>query len=113
MATESTDWWPKRRHFRQILTINNRSRFSTNWSVVKLSSLLRLKKLKKAWHFPVISQVFFSSLFLLIEMSPSSTGGDAIEHVYDFTSDTATIPTDDMFDIMKMASRGDDVFAVR
>lgn len=45
-------------------------------------------------------------------MSPSSTT-DAIERVYDFTSDTATIPTDEMFDIMKMASRGDDVFAVR
>lgn len=32
--------------------------------------------------------------------------------VYDMTSDTATIPTDDMFDLMKTASRGDDVFAV-
>ncbi|KAF7731190.1 Threonine aldolase [Apophysomyces ossiformis] len=30
--------------------------------------------------------------------------------VYDMTSDTATIPTDDMFDIMKAASRGDDVY---
>ncbi|KAI8645064.1 pyridoxal phosphate-dependent transferase [Parasitella parasitica] len=29
---------------------------------------------------------------------------------YDITSDTATEPTDDMFDIMKTASRGDDVF---
>ncbi|KAI8372742.1 pyridoxal phosphate-dependent transferase [Radiomyces spectabilis] len=29
---------------------------------------------------------------------------------YDLTSDTATAPTDTMFDIMKAASRGDDVF---
>ncbi|KAI9315524.1 pyridoxal phosphate-dependent transferase, partial [Dichotomocladium elegans] len=28
---------------------------------------------------------------------------------YDLTSDTATVPTDDMFEVMKMASRGDDV----
>lgn len=32
--------------------------------------------------------------------------------VYDLTSDTATQPTDDMFDLMKTASRGDDVFSV-
>ncbi|SAL98580.1 hypothetical protein [Absidia glauca] len=31
--------------------------------------------------------------------------------VYDLTSDTATQPTDDMFDLMKTASRGDDVFS--
>ena len=31
---------------------------------------------------------------------------------FDITSDTATEPTDDMFDIMKTASRGDDVFGV-
>ncbi|KAI9488369.1 pyridoxal phosphate-dependent transferase [Zychaea mexicana] len=30
--------------------------------------------------------------------------------VYDFRSDTVTSPTDEMFDIMKAASRGDDVF---
>ncbi|KAG2181515.1 hypothetical protein INT44_008330 [Umbelopsis vinacea] len=30
--------------------------------------------------------------------------------VYDFRSDTVTAPTDEMFDIMKSASRGDDVF---
>ncbi len=33
--------------------------------------------------------------------------------MYDLTSDTATEPTDDMFDIMKSASRSDDVFGVR
>lgn len=33
--------------------------------------------------------------------------------VYDFRSDTVTAPTDEMFDIMKSASRGDDVFQVR
>ncbi|KAI9264923.1 pyridoxal phosphate-dependent transferase [Phascolomyces articulosus] len=30
--------------------------------------------------------------------------------VYDFRSDTVTAPTDEMFEIMKAASRGDDVF---
>jgi hypothetical protein len=33
--------------------------------------------------------------------------------VFDLTSDTATRPTDEMFDMMKSAHRGDDVFAVR
>ncbi len=32
--------------------------------------------------------------------------------IYDFVSDTATIPTEDMFDIMKLATCGDDVFQV-
>lgn len=32
--------------------------------------------------------------------------------IYDFRSDTVTAPTDEMFDVMKMASRGDDVFEV-
>lgn len=32
--------------------------------------------------------------------------------MYDMTSDTATEVTDDMFDIMKRASRKDDVFSV-
>lgn len=32
--------------------------------------------------------------------------------LYDFRSDTVTAPTDEMFDIMKSASRGDDVFQV-
>ncbi|KAG2210230.1 hypothetical protein INT47_003215 [Mucor saturninus] len=30
--------------------------------------------------------------------------------IFDLTSDTATIPTDEMFDIMKAATRGDDVY---
>lgn len=42
-------------------------------------------------------------------MSPASTTA----RVYDLTSDTATLPTDEMFEVMKMASRGDDVFQVR
>ncbi|KAI8980860.1 pyridoxal phosphate-dependent transferase [Pilobolus umbonatus] len=33
-----------------------------------------------------------------------------IPEIFDLTSDTATQPTDDMFDIMKKASRHDDVF---
>ncbi|KAI8366437.1 pyridoxal phosphate-dependent transferase [Choanephora cucurbitarum] len=32
------------------------------------------------------------------------------KQVFDLTSDTATQPTDEMFDIMKLAHRGDDVF---
>jgi threonine aldolase len=32
--------------------------------------------------------------------------------VFDLTSDTATQPTDEMFDMMKAAHRGDDVFGV-
>ncbi|KAI8051923.1 pyridoxal phosphate-dependent transferase [Gilbertella persicaria] len=44
-------------------------------------------------------------------MSPLSTCLNTEKpFVYDFTSDTATIPTDEMFDIMKAASRGDDVY---
>lgn len=31
---------------------------------------------------------------------------------FDITSDTATEPTDDMFELMKAASKGDDVFGV-
>lgn len=53
---------------------------------------------------------FFSfpiSIALYI-MSPASTTA----RVYDITSDTATLPTDEMFEVMKMASRGDDVFQV-
>ena len=34
------------------------------------------------------------------------------KQVFDLTSDTATQPTDEMFDIMKLAHRGDDVFTV-
>ncbi|KAI9269924.1 pyridoxal phosphate-dependent transferase [Sporodiniella umbellata] len=44
-------------------------------------------------------------------MSPSinaESGKKAL--VFDLTSDTATIPTDEMFDIMKTATRGDDVY---
>lgn len=35
-----------------------------------------------------------------------------LSKVYDLTSDTATQPTDDMFDLMKTAHKGDDVFKV-
>lgn len=34
------------------------------------------------------------------------------KEVFDLTSDTATQPTDEMFDMMKSAHKGDDVFAV-
>ena len=37
---------------------------------------------------------------------------DPGKRVYDFRSDTVTAPTDEMFEVMKAASRGDDVFQV-
>ncbi|KAI9246833.1 pyridoxal phosphate-dependent transferase [Helicostylum pulchrum] len=44
-------------------------------------------------------------------MSPISTSVNAERpFIFDLTSDTATIPTDEMFDIMKSATRGDDVY---
>lgn len=36
-----------------------------------------------------------------------------IPKIFDLTSDTATEPTDDHFDMMKTASRKDDVFGVK
>lgn len=46
-------------------------------------------------------------------MSPLSTRTYTEKpFVFDLTSDTATIPTDEMFDIMKYATRGDDVYQV-
>ncbi|KAK4513079.1 uncharacterized protein ATC70_000117 [Mucor velutinosus] len=44
-------------------------------------------------------------------MSPLSTSRNTDKpFIFDMTSDTATIPTDEMFDIMKAATRGDDVY---
>jgi threonine aldolase len=37
---------------------------------------------------------------------------DPSAKLYDFRSDTVTAPTDEMFDLMKHASRSDDVFQV-
>lgn len=37
---------------------------------------------------------------------------DPAAKLYDFRSDTVTAPTDEMFDLMKSASRSDDVFQV-
>lgn len=46
-------------------------------------------------------------------MSPLSISRNADKpFIFDMTSDTATIPTDEMFDIMKAATRGDDVYQV-
>lgn len=46
-------------------------------------------------------------------MSPLSTSRNTDKpFIFDLTSDTATIPTDEMFDIMKAATRGDDVYQV-
>lgn len=47
-------------------------------------------------------------------MSPLATSLNADKPlIFDLTSDTATVPTDEMFDIMKAATRGDDVYQVR
>lgn len=46
-------------------------------------------------------------------MSPLTASVNAEKpFIFDLTSDTATVPTDEMFDIMKSASRGDDVYQV-
>lgn len=57
----------------------------------------------------------FSLLFFLAEkMSPSiNSVTDKKPFIYDLISDTATVPTDEMFEIMKAATRGDDVYQVR
>ncbi|KAG1051163.1 hypothetical protein G6F46_004736 [Rhizopus delemar] len=44
-------------------------------------------------------------------MSPSiNSVTDKKPFIYDLISDTATVPTDEMFEIMKAATRGDDVY---
>lgn len=59
---------------------------------------------------------FFRSFFLSSfshKMSPFvNSVNEKKPFIYDFVSDTATIPTEDMFDIMKLATCGDDVFQV-
>lgn len=59
-----------------------------------------------------INKKLFSSLFIFKQRFFASTVRTQQSLVVDLTSDTATQPTDDMFDIMKLASRSDDVFAV-
>ncbi|EIE85050.1 hypothetical protein G6F46_010410 [Rhizopus delemar] len=58
-----------------------------------------------------INKKLFSSLFTFKQRFFASTVRTQQSLVVDLTSDTATQPTDDMFDIMKLASRSDDVFA--
>ncbi|CAO3672152.1 unnamed protein product [Rhizopus stolonifer] len=44
-------------------------------------------------------------------MSPLvNNGNDNKAFIYDLSSDTATIPTEEMFDVMREATRGDDVY---
>lgn len=59
-----------------------------------------------------INKKIFSSLFTFKQRFFASTVRIQQPLLVDLTSDTATQPTDDMFDIMKLASRSDDVFAV-
>jgi hypothetical protein len=60
----------------------------------------------------------FSRQLTFVPLSPpsyrlfSTTIMPHQQNVIDLQSDTATEPTDEMFDIMKSATRGDDVFAV-
>ncbi|KAI9033702.1 pyridoxal phosphate-dependent transferase [Phycomyces nitens] len=50
------------------------------------------------------------SLPLFRSQSPFSIMSSVKPVTYDLVSDTATIPTDSMFDVMKAATRGDDVY---
>ncbi|KAI9248416.1 pyridoxal phosphate-dependent transferase [Sporodiniella umbellata] len=43
-------------------------------------------------------------------MNAFSDNSEKSVTVYDFTSDTSTAPTDEMFEVMKTATRGDDVY---
>jgi hypothetical protein len=58
----------------------------------------------------------YCSTFRYHSTYPSSSSKIKIksnsDQIYDFRSDTVTKPTDEMFDIMRNASRGDDVFNV-
>ncbi|GES84098.1 threonine aldolase [Rhizophagus clarus] len=55
--------------------------------------------------------LFRSNSFRYYSTYPSSSKIKSYsDQIYDFRSDTVTKPTDEMFDIMRNASRGDDVF---
>lgn len=58
------------------------------------------------------SSAFSSSLFTFSRKSRYLSIMPHQNRFYDITSDTATEPTDDMFELMKSASKGDDVFGV-
>lgn len=62
------------------------------------------------------SSLFHSNFFRFYSTYPSSPSKIKIksnsDQIYDFRSDTVTKPTDEMFDIMRNASRGDDVYNV-
>ncbi|KAF7726442.1 Threonine aldolase [Apophysomyces ossiformis] len=57
----------------------------------------------------VVSRLYIQNN-LQNDQTHQSVQADPSRKVYDFRSDTVTAPTDDMFDIMKAASRNDDVF---
>ncbi|KAG2211815.1 hypothetical protein INT47_004501 [Mucor saturninus] len=57
------------------------------------------------------SKNLFKSFRLTIPYRSFKTMPHQQQHMYDLQSDTSTAPTDEMFDIMKLASRGDDVFS--
>lgn len=61
---------------------------------------------------PRISKTLFRPSFTCVR-SFSQMSSVQQPKIYDLQSDTATEPTDDMFDIMRSASRSDDVFGVR
>lgn len=59
------------------------------------------------------SSLSCSNSFRFYSTYPSSSSKIKIkDQIYDFRSDTVTKPTDEMFDIMRNATRGDDVFNV-
>lgn len=73
--------------------------------------------LRLSFFLSLIFSLYYQSLFPILicnyRMSPLSISRNADKpFIFDMTSDTATIPTDEMFDIMKAATRGDDVYQV-
>lgn len=69
---------------------------------------------------PLVSRRLFSTTVAPQAYYTSSLVHDSVSKkldsnlkLYDFRSDTVTAPTDEMFDLMKNASRSDDVFQVR
>ncbi|KAI8979396.1 pyridoxal phosphate-dependent transferase [Mycotypha africana] len=74
---------------------------------VSFTSLLSVEYAK------VVRSCLFKSHRYSFSTKPTTTTTTTVVNrppKYDLTSDTATQPTDEMFDIMKAASRGDDVF---
>ncbi|RGB30466.1 aromatic amino acid beta-eliminating lyase/threonine aldolase [Rhizophagus diaphanus] len=74
-----------------------------------MARLIRRKNIPNIFY----SSLFHSNSFRFYSTYPSPSKikiKSNSDQIYDFRSDTVTKPTDEMFDIMRNASRGDDVF---